>query len=154
MLRRVVLVRTAVSEDRIPSIIVTRIGGLGTALAVTSNRSQLLLILFLARRFLSPSLWRRYVSPKRRFLQESHGVTYQKTAFFKDSRVNITSKEGVAIHRSAYGWPVSAVSGYLLFKDFCETMAEEPVPQLKFYEEVSTQLKGLLTLRPWCIILI
>jgi len=29
------------------------------------------------------------------------------------------------------------VSGYLLFKDFCETMAEEPVPQLRFYEEVS-----------------
>ncbi|GLH01043.1 Serine/threonine-protein kinase Warts [Gryllus bimaculatus] len=27
--------------------------------------------------------------------------------------------------------------GYLLFKDFCETVSEEPVPQLKFYEEVS-----------------
>nr|CAD7458519.1 unnamed protein product [Timema tahoe] len=27
------------------------------------------------------------------------------------------------------------VLGYLLFKDFCENVAEEPVPQLKFYEE-------------------
>lgn len=27
--------------------------------------------------------------------------------------------------------------GYLLFKDFCETVAEEPIPQLRFYEEVS-----------------
>lgn len=28
------------------------------------------------------------------------------------------------------------ILGYLLFKDFCESMSEEPVPQLKFYEEV------------------
>ena len=27
-------------------------------------------------------------------------------------------------------------AGYLLFKDYCETMCEEPVPQLKFLEEV------------------
>ena len=27
--------------------------------------------------------------------------------------------------------------GFLLFKDFCNTIFEEPVPQLKFYEEVS-----------------
>jgi hypothetical protein len=42
MLRRVALVRTDVSEERITSIIrVTRIGELGTTLAVTSNRSTL-----------------------------------------------------------------------------------------------------------------
>jgi hypothetical protein len=69
---RVALVRTDVSEERGASIIrVTRIGGLGTTLAVTSNR-----------RFLSPWWWRRYVPPKRRFLQEPHGVTSQKMAFF------------------------------------------------------------------------
>lgn len=28
------------------------------------------------------------------------------------------------------------ILGYLLFKDFCESMSDEPVPQLKFYEEV------------------
>lgn len=28
-------------------------------------------------------------------------------------------------------------AGYLLFKDFCENVCDEPVPQLKFYEEVS-----------------
>jgi hypothetical protein len=45
MIRRVVLVRTDVSEERSASIIrVTRIGELGTTLVVTSNR----------RRFLSP----------------------------------------------------------------------------------------------------
>jgi hypothetical protein len=39
MLRRVTLVRTDVSEERNVSIIrVTRIGELGTTLAVTSNR--------------------------------------------------------------------------------------------------------------------
>jgi hypothetical protein len=42
MLRRVALVRTGVSEERIAYIIrVTRIGGLGTTLAVTINRSTL-----------------------------------------------------------------------------------------------------------------
>jgi hypothetical protein len=42
MLRRVALVRTDVSEERISSIIrVTRIGELGTTLAVTSNRHKL-----------------------------------------------------------------------------------------------------------------
>jgi hypothetical protein len=42
MLRRVALVRTDVSEERIASIIsVTRIVELGTTLAVTSNRSTL-----------------------------------------------------------------------------------------------------------------
>jgi hypothetical protein len=38
MLRSVALVRTDVSEELSPSIRVTRIGELGTKLAVTSNR--------------------------------------------------------------------------------------------------------------------
>jgi hypothetical protein len=33
--------------------------------------------------FLPPWLWRSCVLPKRRFLQEPHSVTSQKTAFFK-----------------------------------------------------------------------
>jgi hypothetical protein len=42
MLRHVALVRTDVSEERSATIIrVTRIGDLGTTLAVTSNRSTL-----------------------------------------------------------------------------------------------------------------
>lgn len=28
-------------------------------------------------------------------------------------------------------------AGYLMFKEFCENVIEERVPQLKFYEEVS-----------------
>lgn len=27
--------------------------------------------------------------------------------------------------------------GYLVFKEFCETSCDEPVPQLAFYEDVS-----------------
>jgi hypothetical protein len=82
MLRRMDLVRTDVSEELSASIIRgTRIGDLGTTLAVTSNRRRL--TLFLAHRFLSPWRWRRYVPPKRRFLLEPHGVTSQKTQFFK-----------------------------------------------------------------------
>jgi hypothetical protein len=46
MLRRVALVRTDTAEERIASIIrATRIGELGTTLAVTSNRSMLRLLL-------------------------------------------------------------------------------------------------------------
>jgi hypothetical protein len=50
MLRRMVIVRTDVSEERSASFIrVIRIGELGTTLALTSK-----VRLFLARRFLSP----------------------------------------------------------------------------------------------------
>jgi hypothetical protein len=56
MLRRVAFVRTDVSEEPGASFIrVTKIGALGTTQAATSNR---------------------------RFLQEPHGVTTQKTPFF------------------------------------------------------------------------
>jgi hypothetical protein len=39
-------------------------------------------VLLLVHRFLSPWWRRRQVHPKRRFLQEPHGVTTQKTPFF------------------------------------------------------------------------
>jgi hypothetical protein len=60
MLRRVAFVRTDVSEELYVSIRVTRIGELGTTLAVTSNRRTLrrntdhqLQLAFLVHRFLS-----------------------------------------------------------------------------------------------------
>lgn len=31
--------------------------------------------------------------------------------------------------------------GYLLFKDYCENVAEEPIPQLRFYEEIKAYEK-------------
>jgi hypothetical protein len=69
MLLRMVLVRTDVSEELFSSIIrVTRIGELGTTLAVTSN----------LRTLLRNTMY--FVPPKCRFLQEPHGVTSQKTA--------------------------------------------------------------------------
>jgi hypothetical protein len=53
MLRRVALVRTDVSEELSASFIrVTRIGELGTTLAVTSNRRTLLVFLRSVRRLL------------------------------------------------------------------------------------------------------
>jgi hypothetical protein len=59
ILRRVVLLRTNVSEELNASILrVIRIGEVGTTSAVTSDPL------------------------KRRFLQEPHGVTSQKTALF------------------------------------------------------------------------
>jgi hypothetical protein len=69
MLRRVALVRTDVPEERSASIMrVTRIGELGTTLAVISNRR---------------TLRRNTMRQKRRFLRETHCLTSQKTAFFE-----------------------------------------------------------------------
>jgi hypothetical protein len=98
MLRRVALVRTDVSKELTATFIrVTRIGELGTTLAVARTRGtlrrntkslaacvgcKLQLALFPVHRFLSRWWRRRYVPPKRRFLQEPNGVTPQKMPFF------------------------------------------------------------------------
>jgi hypothetical protein len=58
--------------------------------------------LFLAHRFL-PRCWRRYVLPKHRFLQEPHGVTSQKTAFFIVTAVkssNLTNWKDLDVGRN------------------------------------------------------
>jgi hypothetical protein len=96
LLRHVTLVRTGDSEEGIASIIrVTRIGELGTTLAVTSNRCKLRTFLSSVLQLLvtvnvvptSPILVRfmmgkrRYVPPKHLFLQDPHGITSQKTEF-------------------------------------------------------------------------
>jgi hypothetical protein len=77
MLRRVALVRTDVSEELSDSFIrVTRIGELGTTLAVTR--------LLVTTSFvpISPILVTLMkggaIPPKRRFLQEQHGVTSRR----------------------------------------------------------------------------
>jgi hypothetical protein len=75
MLRRVALVRTGISEEPSASFIkVTRIGELGTTLAVTSNQYML-----------QRNTWYFFaacVPPKHRFVQEPHSVTSQKTPYF------------------------------------------------------------------------
>jgi hypothetical protein len=82
ILRHVALLRTDGSEELSASFIrVTRIGELGTTLAVTVG-CYLQLAFFLVHRFLSPWWRRRWVPPKRRFLQEPHGVISQQTSFF------------------------------------------------------------------------
>jgi hypothetical protein len=78
------LVRTYVSEERTASIIrVTRIGELGTTLAVTSNQSS--------------QRGGRYVPPKRRFLQEPNDVISQKTAFFIASVVKTSNRINLVV---------------------------------------------------------
>jgi hypothetical protein len=62
--------------------------------------SSSLITLFLTRRFLSSRQWRRYVPPKRLFLQEPHGVTSQKTTFFIVSAAktsNLTSSNSYQV---------------------------------------------------------
>jgi hypothetical protein len=40
-------------------------------------------------------------------------------------------KQGIMIHTFFF-----FLLGFLVFKEFCSTLSDEPVPQLKFYEEV------------------
>lgn len=42
------------------------------------------------------------------------------------------------------------VPGYLLFKEFCEQTSDEPVPQLKFYEEVNMNHVWIFSFEIWC----
>jgi hypothetical protein len=78
MLCHVALVRTDILEECSAFIIrVTRISELGTMLAVTSNRCMLQ-----RNTILSPWRWWCYTPLKCWFLQEPHGVTSQKSAFF------------------------------------------------------------------------
>jgi hypothetical protein len=95
MLRRVVLVRTDVSEELSASFIrVTRIGELGTTLAVTSNLRTLRRLLVTATvvpssTILVTPMKEALSSPKHRFIKEPHGVTSQKTPFFNTLFVGV-----------------------------------------------------------------
>jgi hypothetical protein len=84
MLRFVVLVRIDISEELSASFIrVTKIGELGTTLAVTSNRCKLLGTANLVLSSLILTLITGALrSSKNLLLQEPRGVTSQKTAFF------------------------------------------------------------------------
>jgi hypothetical protein len=75
MLRRVAVVRTDVSEELRASFIrVTKIGELGTTLVTASVVPSSPILVALMKEALTSS--------RRRFLQEPHGVTSQKTPFF------------------------------------------------------------------------
>lgn len=53
----------------------------------------------------------------------------------RENNVNVVSCDNIVIFADVKQTP-HILPGYLLFKDFCETVAEEPIPQLRFYEEV------------------
>jgi hypothetical protein len=88
MLRRVALVRTDVSWEPGASFIrVTRIGKQGTTQAATSNLRTL----------------------QRRFLQEPHGLTSQKTTFFIVTAVKTSNLTWVILSLKAAFFIVTAV---------------------------------------------
>jgi hypothetical protein len=81
----VALVGTDVSEELSASFIrVTKIGELGTTLAVTSNRCTFAAasVAGYGSPILVTLMKEAYVPPKRRFLQEPHGATSKKMSFF------------------------------------------------------------------------
>jgi hypothetical protein len=89
LLRRVALVRTEVSEERIASIYrVTRIGELGKTLAVTSNRHTLRRnvdeLTLTANAVPSSLIVFTMLMEATRSSQETQGVTSQKTGYRLD----------------------------------------------------------------------
>jgi hypothetical protein len=95
VLRRVALVRTDVSKELSGSIIkVTRIGELGTTLAVTSNFVLLHSVRWLlvtanvvpCSLILVTLMMEAPSSSKHRFLQESHDLTSQKISILHSRR--------------------------------------------------------------------
>jgi hypothetical protein len=77
---RVDLMSTDISEERIASIF-----------RVEPRMRNHHLTLVPRPRFSLPGSWRRYVPPKRRFTQDLHGATSQKTAFFIVTAVEISN---------------------------------------------------------------
>jgi hypothetical protein len=94
MLSRVALVRTDVLEERIVSMVmVTRIGELGTKLAVTSSTLRLSVTANVvpSSPILVTLMMEAIHFPKRRFSQEPRDVTSQKTAFFTVTAVKTSN---------------------------------------------------------------
>jgi hypothetical protein len=144
MLRRVALIRTDVSEKHIFSIIrLTRIGELGTTLAVTSNWSKLRRTTgyFLAR-WLLPPWWRGYVPPKRRFLHEPQGVTSQKTSFYSHSRENLKS------YIALTGW--SLQQRYNVFPVRCQLGSYIPEANI-LHSHCRENFKSYIALSGWTL---
>jgi hypothetical protein len=106
-LGRVALVRIDVSEELRTSFIrVTRIGELGTTLAVTSVRRLLVTAcvvpsspILASSPILVTLMKEALCPPKRRFLQEPHGVTYQKAPFFRVTAVKTSNLTKFVFHR-------------------------------------------------------
>jgi hypothetical protein len=61
-------------------------------------------MLFPVHWFMSPWWLRRYVPPKHRFLQEKHGVTSQKTAFFIVTAVTTPKSYTIYIFCLPHTW--------------------------------------------------
>jgi hypothetical protein len=89
MWRRVDLVWTDVSEERI--VFVFRVEKSANE---EQTASHLLSLVPRSRIFL-PWRWRRYVLPKRRFIQDLHGATPQKTAFFIVTALKTTNSTNI-----------------------------------------------------------
>jgi hypothetical protein len=95
MLRRVALIRAEVSEEHVASIIrAIKIDELRTASAINSNRSK-------ANVLISPILdtlmMEALGSSETSVLQEPHGLTSQKTAFFIVTAVETTNLTGAYV---------------------------------------------------------
>jgi hypothetical protein len=134
LLRRVALVRTDVSKENISSVMkVTRIGELGTLLAVISNRGRLR----------SNTKWAKWAQ----FLQEQQNSAYQKTEFFIVTTVRTSNLTlllngftNIPVTRKWIGdcYPMAAIEGML---EAVFSMQFEPNPYNGM--QITVTLKGL-----------
>jgi hypothetical protein len=121
MWRRVDIVLTDVSEERIASIFRVE--------KIANEAATIYPCWFIDRGFLIPWSWRRYDPPKRRLTPFLHGATSQKTAFFIVTAVktsNLTTWMSIVIISSRKIWPNSENS-YIVVATSLAFMLELPL---------------------------
>jgi hypothetical protein len=105
-------------------------------------------VLFLVHRFLSPWWRRRQVLPKRRFLQEPHGVTTQKTPFFT---ANVVPSSPILVTLMVVALCSSDTS--VLTRATWRTIQEDGILQGRHWPHLKkfnlTTLRGTKPLRSW-----
>jgi hypothetical protein len=93
----------------------------------TSVCSHLLMLVPSSRIFL-PWRWSRYVPPKRRFTQDLHGFTFQKTAFIKILWLEILNLlRSCSVSFNSVIVSILSVSCFQLLYIFCVTTVNFPV---------------------------
>jgi len=66
-----------------------------------------------------------------KYLERENEVTFDKIFIQKIGKKRLPEQPAGSRELN-----MSRLSGFLLFKDYCENYRDDPVPQLKFYEEI------------------
>jgi hypothetical protein len=72
-------------------------------------------------------------------LQAVNGMTCKKSRREEEKKKEEEEEEEQIVATRIFYYFVFLLLGFLLFKEYCTILCDEPVPQLKFYEEVGEE---------------